>query len=510
MRRTALIVIAAAVLAACSGGPVDPPVAVRDVTGITVPTVETTTVDTTETSAPPEPLEYTIEWTQLGDRVDEGTITVPVDYSDPQGDTIDLYVARHRATADPSAGPLLTNRGGPGADGATLALDATGWFGGEITDNFDVIGWDPRGTGRSEGAVDCIDDAEYDTYFSAPDITPDDDAGRAALVELAERYAQACVDRVDILQYVGTNNSARDMDAIRQALGSEQVSYFGFSYGSELGGVWATLFPTTVRAAVFDGATDPNSDPLQSTLQQGAGFERALTTFLAQCSADPQCPFHNGGDAEGAFDRLMASLDESPLPSAGDRVAVNRSVAVLAVAQAMYSDNYWPALERALDDAADGDGSGLLQLHDAYYGRRPDGTYSNLIEAFQAINCADEAERPTVEEADADVDEVLAVAPRIFPYTTGSYSCTFFPPALDPRIDITAAGAGPIVVIGTTGDPATPLESSRAMADTLEDGRLVIVEANAHTGYRGGSCVRGIVHEYLLTLVAPADGTTCS
>jgi pimeloyl-ACP methyl ester carboxylesterase len=510
MRRTALIVIAAAVLAACSGGPVDPPVAVRDVTGITVPTVETTTVDTTETSAPPEPLEYTIEWTQLGDRVDEGTITVPVDYSDPQGDTIDLYVARHRATADPSAGPLLTNRGGPGADGATLALDATGWFGGEITDNFDVIGWDPRGTGRSEGAVDCIDDAEYDTYFSAPDITPDDDAGRAALVELAERYAQACVDRVDILQYVGTNNSARDMDAIRQALGSEQVSYFGFSYGSELGGVWATLFPTTVRAAVFDGATDPNSDPLQSTLQQGAGFERALTTFLAQCSADPQCPFHNGGDAEGAFDRLMASLDESPLPSAGDRVAVNRSVAVLAVAQAMYSDNYWPALERALDDAADGDGSGLLQLHDAYYGRRPDGTYSNLIEAFQAINCADEAERPTVEEADADVDEVLAVAPRIFPYTTGSYSCTFFPPALDPRIDITATGAGPIVVIGTTGDPATPLESSRAMADTLEDGRLVIVEANAHTGYRGGSCVRGIVHEYLLTLVAPADGTTCS
>jgi pimeloyl-ACP methyl ester carboxylesterase len=510
MRRTALIVIAAAVLAACSGGSNDPPVAVRNVTGITDPTADTPTVDTTETSAPPEPLEYTIEWTQLGDRVDEGTITVPVDYSDPQGDTIDLYVARHRATADPSAGPLLTNRGGPGADGATLALDATGWFGREITDNFDVIGWDPRGTGRSEGAVDCIDDAEYDTYFSAPDITPDDDAGRAALVELAERYAQACIDRVDILQHVGTNNSARDMDAIRQALGAEQVSYFGFSYGSELGGVWATLFPTTVRAAVFDGATDPNSDPLQSTLQQGAGFERALTTFLAQCSADPQCPFHNGGDAEGAFDRLMASLDESPLPSAGDRVAVNRSVAVLAVAQAMYSDNYWPALERALDDAADGDGSGLLQLHDAYYGRRPDGTYSNLIEAFQAINCADEAERPTVEEADADVDEVLAVAPRIFPYTTGSYSCTFFPPALDPRIDITTAGAGPIVVIGTTGDPATPLESSRAMADTLEDGRLVIVEANAHTGYRGGSCVRGIVHEYLLTLVAPVDGTTCS
>ena len=300
------------------------------------------------------------------------------------------------------------------------------------------------------------------------------------------------------------------MDAIRQALGAEQVSYFGFSYGSELGGVWSTLFPTTVRAAVFDGATDPNSDPLQSTLQQGAGFEASLATFLAQCSADSQCPFHNGGDAEGAFDRLMISLDESPLPSAGDRVPVNLSVAVLAVAQAMYTESYWPALERALEDAAAGDGAGLLQLHDAYYGRRADGSYSNLIEAFQAINCADDEERPTVEDADADVDEVLAVAPRIFPYTTGSYSCTFFPPALDPRVEITGAGAGPIVVVGTTGDPATPLDSSRAMADALEDGRLVIVEANEHTGYRGDDCVRDIVHEYLLTLAAPDDGTICS
>ncbi len=508
MRRTALTVAVAVALAACSGESADAPVATRDVTGVTDPVVETT--PTPEVTSPPEPLDYAIEWTQLTERVDAGSITVPVDYGDPQGDTIELYLARHRASADPSAGPLLANRGGPGADGATLALDATGWFGDEITDNFDVIGWDPRGTGRSEGAVDCIDDADYDRFFSAPDITPDDDAERAELVALAEEYAQACIDRVDTLQYVGTNNSARDIDAIRQALGVDQVSYFGFSYGSELGGVWATLFPTTVRAAVFDGATDPNSGPLESTLQQGVGFEAALTTFLAQCSENSQCAFHNDGDAEAAFDRLMASLDESPLPSVGDRVAVNRSVAVLAVAQAMYSDRFWPALERALEDAAAGDGAALLQLHDAYYQRRADGTYGNLIEAFQAINCADDAERPTVDEADADVDEVLAVAPRIFPYTTGSYSCTFYPPALDPRIDITGAGAGPIVVIGTTGDPATPLESSREMADTLEDGRLVVVEANEHTGYRGDDCVRGIVHDYLVTLAPPDDGTICS
>jgi pimeloyl-ACP methyl ester carboxylesterase len=513
MRRALLSFTVAALVVACSGAGEQPVVVSRDVSGITDPTVTipatTTQMPSPTEPPPPEPLDYVIEWTALSDRVDEATITVPLDYADPQGETVDLYVARHRASAEPSAGAMLANRGGPGADGATLALDATGWFGDEITDNFDVIGWDPRGTGRSEGAVDCIDDADYDRYFSAPDITPDDDAERRELVQLAEEYAEACIDRVDTLAYVGTNNSARDMDAIRQALGVEQLSYFGFSYGSELGGVWATMFPTTVRAAVFDGATDPTSGPLESTLQQGVGFEASLTTFLARCSADTQCAFHNEGDAEGAFDRLMESLDESPLPS-GDRVSVNRSVGVLAVAQAMYSERYWPALERALADAASGDGAGLLRLNDDYYGRGSDGTYGNLIEAFLAINCADDAERPTVEEADADVDEILAVAPRIFPYTTGSYSCTFFPPALDPRIDITGAGAGPIVVVGTTGDPATPLASSRAMADTLEDGRLVVVEANEHTGYGGDGCVRDIVHDYLLTLTAPADETTCS
>ncbi len=506
MRRPALAVLTAAVLAACSGGSDEPPVASRDVSGVTDPTVPEAAPVTT----PAEPLEFAIEWTQLSDRVDEGTITVPLDYSDPAAGTIDLYVARHRALAESSAGPLLANRGGPGADGATLGLNATSWFGQEITDNFDVIGWDPRGVGRSEGAVDCIDDVDYDRYFSAPDITPDTDEERELLVTLSEEYADACVDRVDTLDYIGTNNSARDIDAIRQALDVEQISYFGFSYGSELGGVWSTLFPTTVRAAVFDGATDPNADSLQSSLQQGAGFEASLTTFLAQCSANPDCPFHSDGDAEGAFDELMERLDERPIPSLNGRVEVNRSVAVLAVAQAMYSDSYWPGLERALEDAAAGNGAGLLALHDAYYQRRSDGTYGNLIEAFLAINCADDPERQSVEEADAEVDQILAVAPRIFPYTTGSYSCTFFPPALDPRIDITGVGAGPIVVIGTTGDPATPLASSEAMAETLEDGRLVVVEANQHTGYRGDDCVRDIVHEYLLQLVAPDNGTRCS
>ena len=168
----------------CSDKAADPLVVARDVTDVT--TVTDATAPDEPGTTPPASFDYRIEWTASSGRVDEGTILVPLDYSDPGGATIELYVARHRASADPSAGPLLANRGGPGADGATLALDATGWFGREITDNFDVIGWDPRGTGLSEGPVDCVDDVDYDRFFSAADITPDSDDERQLLVDLAE------------------------------------------------------------------------------------------------------------------------------------------------------------------------------------------------------------------------------------------------------------------------------------------------------------------------------------
>jgi pimeloyl-ACP methyl ester carboxylesterase len=420
-----------------------------------------------------------IEWNEFDDEVDVGTLDVPVDYGDPS------------------------------AGGADYAIAAPQLFDIELLDRFDIIGWDPRGTGETTPAIDCIDD--YDHYFAEIDITPETDDERAAVVATSEEFADACeANNASFIGFVGTNNSARDMDAIREALGEDTISYFGFSYGSELGATWATMFPETVRAAVLDGAVDPNADSFQSSMDQIVGFESSIETFLDRCSADDECAFHNDGDARAAYLDLLASLDEQPIQVEPDRAPVNLVVALDAVAQAMYSEIYWPALERALADAAAGDGVGLLALRDAYYERNPDGTYGNELEAFPVISCVDSSERPTVAEADAEMPAFHEAAPLFVPAgSVGGYFCTFFPPSPDPRVEITGAGAGPIVVIGTTGDPATPLESTRKMAGALEDGRLVVVDAEEHTGYGVNRCIIDVVNRYLVDLEPPESDTEC-
>jgi len=524
LRRLAAIAVAAT-LAACAGssGDGEPPPATRATaaprsieTIASEPTASepaTSGVDVATTSTTvPAPLEYSIEFEDLGAGVEGGWVTVPLDYDDPQGATLDLWVTRHRTESDGRVGVLFANNGGPGVPASSIAAGVRGWVEDPLVERFDVVSWDPRGTGESGGAVDCIDDADYDRFFASADITPEDDAEREELIALARDFADNCIAAVgvDVLPHLGTNNTARDMDAIRQALGEDQVSYLGYSYGSELGAVWATLFPDTVRAAVLDGAAHPDPDGIEPAKQQQLGFERVFNAFLAECSATPSCAFHNDGDAEGAFDALLQRLDDEPAPGPAGRAAVNQEVAINGVIQAMYTDRRWPALERALADAAAGDGSGLLALHDSYFQRDPqDGSYSNLLESFQAITCADEPDRLTPDEADARAAELIGVAPRLFPYTTASYTCDFFPDPDDPRAEVTGERAGPIVVIGTTGDPSTPLESSAAMADALEEGVLVTVEANRHTAYRSGSCINDVVHEYLIWLEAPAPDTRC-
>ena len=462
---------------------------------------------TSDTPAPPSTLYApavggTLKWKSCsGDSLDTlqcARLSVPFDYNDPSIGSFSLKLVKHPANfRTQRVGSMLVNPGGPGFGGTSLAEDADSYFSTALIDAFDIIGWDPRGTGESTPAVDCIDN--YDKYF-ALDPSPQTEAQHQALVDISKAFADECKKKSSkFLPYISTNASARDMDMIRAALGEEKITYFGFSYGSELGATWATMFPSTVRAAVLDGATDPTSDSIQGGLDQAKGFETEFAKFLSKCSANKKCLFYNNGNAEGAFDTLIKELDVSPLLVSKNRALVNQAIAYSAVAQAMYSSTMWSELEYALAKAQKGDGSGLLSLFDSYYRRMPDGKYGNELEAFNAIMCLDDPGPKTVEETDSYIPKFLEVAPRLGISFTGGYSCVFWPAKADPRIEITGKGAGPIIVVGTTGDAATPLTSSRKMASTLEDGRLIVVTEDRHTGYGSNDCVGTAVDNYLIT-----------
>ncbi|MEY4044785.1 MAG: hypothetical protein RL644_1053 [Actinomycetota bacterium] len=465
--------------------------------GASVSTDTTVPADSTLPAA-----EYRIEWEpcidSFADGSECGTMKVPFDYANPEVGTFTLALRRHPAQVPSERiGSLLVNPGGPGFGGTYLAEQATSIFGGDLLDRFDIVGWDPRGTGDSEPAIDCVD--EYDRYF-AYDPTPENDEERQQVVDLSKEYADICGEKNgEMLSYVSTNNSARDMDAIRQALGEEKISYLGFSYGSELGATWATMFPGTVRAAVLDGAADPTADSVEGGLQQAAGFEKELNAFFDQCAKDSMCPFHNNGDPGAAFDRLAEKVDSEPVKVAAGRTPVNQSVLYTAVSEAMYSSSMWGDLEIALDELQSGDGKAVLDFYDQYYQRNSDGSYGNELEAFLAISCIDDPGPKTVEESDKWLPDFLEAAPRLGASFASGYWCVFWPARTDYRTEITGKGAGPIIVVGTTGDSATPLASSRKMAETLEDGRLIVLDAQRHTGYGANDCVTGAVNDFLIT-----------
>lgn len=437
-----------------------------------------------------------------------GFIEVPFDYDNPDLGSFVLFVKR-RAAADTASriGSLLVNPGGPGFGGSSLANDAEYYFSTTLLQYFDIIAWDPRGTGESSPAVDCVD--QYDQYFGL-DSPPDTPGEKQALIDAGLAFDKKCEEGSgSILPYISTRASATDMNTIREALGEDKISYFGFSYGSELGATWATLFPATVRAAVLDGAVDPNSTALEEGISQATGFEHQLNAFLANCAKTPSCAFYNNGAPSVALDNLLLAIDSQPLVVSADRTPVTQGVMFTAIAQAMYSDSLWPQLDSALAAAQKGDGSGLLTLYDNYYQRKPDGTYGNELEAFVAISCLDDPGASSIAAIDASVKRFTDVAPRLGANFAYGYVCTNWPVPQAPKVKVTGIGAGPIVVVGTTGDPATPLEATRKMAKALEQGIFLIVDAQQHTGYGANPCIVNAVDAYLINLTVPKSETLC-
>jgi pimeloyl-ACP methyl ester carboxylesterase len=439
---------------------------------------------------------------------------VPLDYAKPDGETIELALIRApaRDTAN-RIGSLVYNFGGPGASGVhTLPSLASDYEG--LRERYDLVSFDPRGVGRSV-PVECLDDREMDEY-AAEDPTPDDAAEEKTFLEGIEDFTDACEENSgDELPYVGTVNAARDLDLMRQVLGDDKLHYFGISYGTELGGVYAHLYPKNIGRAVFDAVVDPTQGAVQSALGQIRGFQQALTNFSEDCLERGDACRLPGSSVQEIQDWIIGfldRLDKKPIPGIGERM-LTEGQAANGIIQTLYSKEYWKLLEQGLDEADGGNGAVLMAFSDALNGRSENGTYSNIQAAGTAIGCADNKARYTLEQAKAMVPEFRKASPVFGEYLAwGQASCSKWPvPGTWDHPDVSAPGAPPIVVVGNTGDPATPYEGTKAMAQALGKGVAVQVtyEGEGHGSYGSSPCVQEAVNGYLLNGRVPSDGTVC-
>jgi pimeloyl-ACP methyl ester carboxylesterase len=473
------------------------------------PDADLQTAPAATTAATNEPLDQAaaFEWQPCHREYECAVLTVPLDYSGAAPGTVDFGVMRWRAAApDARIGSLVINPGGPGGSGTDFlrSRSVEGWS--ELHQHFDIIGFDPRGVGDDGPAVDCVDD--LDSYFDVAD--PYSPADEAELIRVTMEFADGCEQRSGwLLPFLSAEFVVRDIDQIRIALGEEQISYLGFSYGTYLGSLYAELFPTRVRAMVLDGAVNPALDAREWQKQQAIGFETAFNAFAANCDQDPSCQLRElPGGAARAYDTLMDELQVRPLPVASR--TLGRSEAENGVLVALYNRGSWPFLATAIADALDGDGELLFSMFDSFVGRDEDGGYDDSTEIYRAVSCVDLAFPTDLAEYAAWADEFEGVAPRFgraLAYEHIDCATWPAPPATVPSI--TGEGAPPILIVGTTRDPATPLIWAQALAAQLVSGVLVEVDGDGHTAYGRNDCLTRIVDVYLTELEAPESGTKC-
>jgi pimeloyl-ACP methyl ester carboxylesterase len=449
------------------------------------------------------------------------TMKAPLDYAEPGGGDVRLAVARKKATGPGKRlGSLLVNPGGPGGSAIGYLQQYAGiGYPAKVRAQYDMVAVDPRGVARSE-PVECLDGREMDAYTQT-DVTPDDAGETDGLVDAYKGFAEGCgADAPKLLRHVSTVEAARDMDVLRAVLGDEKLTYVGASYGTFLGATYAGLFPHRAGRLVLDGAMDPSLPARRLNLEQTEGFETAFQSFAKDCVRQSDCPL---GDKDTSPDQagknlksFFDDLDAKPL-SAGDADGrkLTESLATTGVIAAMYDEGAWQQLRESLTSAIkEKDGAGLLVLSDSYYEREADGGYSNLMFANAAVNCLD------LPAAFSSPDEVRAALPEFEKASPvfgeglawSSLNCAYWPvkPTGEPH-RIEAAGATPIVVVGTTRDPATPYRWAEALSDQLSSGRLLTYEGDGHTAYgRGSTCIDSAINTYLLRGTAPDDGKRCS
>ena len=446
-------------------------------------------------------------------------VAVPLDYSQPGGQTIEIAMKKHLATGSTRQGTLFVNPGGPGASGVdSVGATATTTFAG-VQSAYDIIGFDPRGIGSST-AITCSSDAEAKAMEG---VSPVDGAGapiafekRAAVI--SERFKQLesdCAARTkptELLDHVDTVSVARDLDILRALSGDQKLNYTGFSYGTYLGATYAELFPANTGRLVLDGALDPSLSYSERRQGQALGFERALRNYVAWCQSGQSCPLTGGTDAGvQQIGDVFTSANQSPVPSSDPNRPVTGEEMKRIVGFVLYfPENSWSAVSEALGQVINQhDASTFRAMADEIAAQPLANTGANI-----GINCLDYRVEGDMATWTAQSKELERIAPRFATVTeAGDLGCQAWGhTGTQPSKALHAKGAAPILVIGTTGDPATPYEWAEALADQLDSGQLLIWEGNGHAAYTNsghGPCVTQAVDTYLLTGTMPKKGLTC-
>ena len=443
-------------------------------------------------------------------------LTVPLDYADPDGPTIELRVSRANAlgSADQRLGSLVVNPGGPGVPGLDYAAYLSASLEKKVSRAYDIVGFDPRGVGQS-APITCLTGVQTSRWLRT-DLTPDTPAEQATIMRRAQQLADGCLTRSpEIARHVGSEDTVRDMDILRETLGDENLNLLGYSYGTYLGTRYAELFPERVGRFVLDGAVDPSLDIMQVSKEQSDGFQLAISRFAKDCSGRASCPWRGDPKAVLAgINSLLTQLESNPLPTGQPRRLV-QAEAITALFYAMYSPTLWPTLRTALRQAVAGDGSGLAEMA-AYASDQlgPNRYASNMASAFPAIACWDAPAAPgrTGLAAAARAWSRKAAVPQLTEAMSWSNApCTVWyghSPVLPAPADSTTTA--PILIVGGIYDPATPYRWAKALNRQLTTSRLLTYRGDGHTVYGGGStCVNHVVDDYLVTGALPAEGTVC-